>query len=343
MTKIRLFREAPSHCIKQEEVLSSERVALIDYAGGAPTSFVSYPERLPLGGVTLSKCSYPPNPGVTLGSTQVIVAMHTNLAFEMIWRDPGGALPRQQTIYRGEMNVNWANQPVFHRWTTTANALVIALDLAFVEHTAVEAFDRNIEPLRVVIGKADPVVQRLAALCDQEISERGAAGRIYAESLATALVVHLFRSYGVNPRKAPRMIGGLAASQLRRVRDHIEARLDEDVSLADLAILAGLSTHHFGQAFKASTGVPPHRYLIGRRIHRAKELLIGDDHSVAEIAAMVGFANQSHMTFNFRKLTGTTPARYRQEVREDYRYPDDAAVLADCLLPHLPGRRANSR
>lgn len=311
---------------------STEHIALIDYVAGAPTPYVSYTGRLPLGGVTLSKCAFPPNPGVTLGSTQVLVAVHTDPAFEMVWREPESESLRQQIIHSGEMNLNWVDLPVFHCWTTTANALVIALDRIFVEHTYAEAFDRDAEPLRVIIGKVDPVVQRLAGLCDYEISQGGAAGRIYVESLATALVVHLFRSYGVNPRKAPRMIGGLAASQLRRIRDHIEARLDEDVSLADLATLTGLSTHHFGQAFKASTGVPPHRYLIGRRIHRAKELLIGDDHSVAEIAAMVGFASQSHMTFNFRKLTGTTPARYRQEVMDDRHYPDDAAALPDCLF-----------
>ncbi len=97
----------------------------------------------------------------------------------------------------------------------------------------------------------------------------------------------------------------------------IESRLGDELGLAELAALAGLSTHHFGQAFKISTGMPPHRYLIGRRIHRAKELLISGKRSVAEIAAHVGFSSQSHMTLNFRKLVGTTPARYRQEMTTD--------------------------
>ena len=306
---------------------TTDQIALIDYASGAPTPYVSYAGRLPFGRVTLSKCVFPPNPGVTLGSTQVLVVVHTGPAFELTWRDPGRDLFQQQTIRSGEMNLSWADQPVFHRWVRTTHALVIALDRTFVEHTFIEAFDRDTELLRVVIGMADPVVQRLAALCDHEIAEGGAAGRIYAESLATALVVHLFRSYGVNPRKEPRMVGGLAPSQLRRVKDHIEAKLDEDVSLGDLATLTGLSTHHFGQAFKASTGMSPHRYLISQRVHRAKELLIDGDHSVAKIATMVGFASQSHMTFNFRKLAGTTPARYRQEAREDKRWCETDIVM----------------
>ena len=104
--------------------------------------------------------------------------------------------------------------------------------------------------------------------------------------------------------------------QLRRVLNHIETRLNQDLGLADLAAMAGVSTHHFGQAFKISTGVPPHRYLIDRRIHRVKEMLHEGERTIAEIAATVGFSSQSHMTLNFRKITGVTPGRYRREVVE---------------------------
>lgn len=292
----------------------ADRVALIDFAAGVPTPHVSYVGRLPLGSVTLSRCAFPPNPGVTLGSKQAIVAVHSDPSFELEWQDPCRDPLQRTTIKRGEMNVNSADLPVFHRWTVPAKALVIALDTSFVERTFVDAFDRGPEQLPLIVGVADPTVQHLAALCDQEIVEGGAAGRPYVEGLATALVVHLFRSYGVNQHKSPRVIGGLTPLQLRRVMDYIEVRLDQDLGLGDLAALADLSTHHFGQAFKASTGMPPHRYLIERRIHRAKELLIGGNQSIAEIAVSVGFSSQSHMTFNFRKLVTTTPARYRREM-----------------------------
>lgn len=291
---------------------TSDRVVLIDFAAGVPTPYVSHAARLPLGNVTLSRCIFPPNPGVTLGSKQAIVAVHSDPSFELEWRDPSRDALRRTTIKRGEMNVNSADLPVFHRWIVPVRALVIALDTSFIERTFVDAFDRDAEQLPLVVGVADPAVQQLAALCDQEIGEGGAAGRLYAESLATALIVHLFRSYGVNPHKAHRVIGGLTPLQLRRVMDYIEARLDQDLGLAELATVADLSTHHFGQAFKASMGTPPHRYLIERRVHRAKELLIGSNQSIAEVAASVGFSSQSHMTFNFRKLVESTPARYRR-------------------------------
>lgn len=290
-------------------------VALIDYAAGAPTPYVSYTAQLPLGGVTLSRCAFPPNPGVTLGSTQSIVAVHTDPSFELEWRDPESDQFRRRTILRGEMNVNRSDLPVFHRWTATARALLIALDDRFVAQTSADAFGHDTQQFPVIIGKADPTAQRLAALCSQEITEMGAAGRLFAEGIATSLVVHLFHTYGVGPLQRASLSGGLAPKQLHRVIDMIEARLGDDLGLADLAALTGLSTHHFGQAFKASTGLPPHRYLIERRIHRARELLIGGDRSIAEIAMQVGFSSQSHLTLNFRKVTGATPAQYRRGLR----------------------------
>ena len=237
----------------------TEPIALIDYAASVPTPYVSYAAQLPLGGVTLSRCAFPPNPGVTLGSTQAIVAVHTDPSFELDWRDPERDQLQRKSVRRGEMNVNRPDLPVFHRWTTTAKALVIALDDRFVAQTLADAFGRDAEPFPVIIGKADSTVQRLAALCSQEITEMGAAGRLYAEGIATSLVVHLFHTYGAGPLLRSRQIGGLAPLRLRRVIDLIEARLPEDLGLAELAALAGLSTHHFAAAFKASTGLPPHR------------------------------------------------------------------------------------
>lgn len=103
------------------------------------------------------------------------------------------------------------------------------------------------------------------------------------------------------------VIGGLGALRLRRVVAH----LADDISLSDLAAQARLRTHHFGEAFKASTGISPHRYLVERRIRRAKELLLGAEQSIAQIAISVGFASHSHFTDNSRRLTGTTPSRFR--------------------------------
>lgn len=100
-----------------------DRVALIDFAAGVPTPHVAYAVRLPLGSVTLSRCIFPPSPGVTLGSKQAIVAVHSYPSFELEWWDPSRDPLQRTTIKRGEMNVNAADLPVFHRWTVPAKAL----------------------------------------------------------------------------------------------------------------------------------------------------------------------------------------------------------------------------
>jgi AraC family transcriptional regulator len=108
----------------------------------------------------------------------------------------------------------------------------------------------------------------------------------------------------------PIVVGGLTPLQLRRVQHNVDARLDQDISLAQLAGDCGLSTSHFARAFARSTGVPPHRWLTQRRVERAKGLM-RTDASLAEIALMCGFSDQSHLTRVFAQVVGITPGRWR--------------------------------
>jgi AraC family transcriptional regulator len=97
------------------------------------------------------------------------------------------------------------------------------------------------------------------------------------------------------------------------VRDYIEEHLDDNnISLANLAGLAGLSSFHFSRAFKQSFGLPPHRYLTLRRIERAKELLSQPDLSITRIGVNVGFSDTSSFSVAFRRQTGVTPTAFRR-------------------------------
>jgi AraC family transcriptional regulator len=109
--------------------------------------------------------------------------------------------------------------------------------------------------------------------------------------------------------------GGLPSARLRRVEEFLMAHLADDIGLDDVAAVAGLSAKHFARAFRQSTGMPPHRWLIQRRIDRAKAMLLKGDLTLAEIALACGFADQSHFTSAFRKSLGTTPAIFRREFR----------------------------
>jgi AraC-like DNA-binding protein len=108
---------------------------------------------------------------------------------------------------------------------------------------------------------------------------------------------------------------GLPQYKLRRVRRFIEAHIDKTIRLEDLAASAALSPFHFHREFKRSTGMTPHRYIMHVRMEHAKRLLSSSDMPLAEVAAQVGFADQSHFSANFRKATSMTPLRYRNALR----------------------------
>jgi AraC family transcriptional regulator len=287
------------------------QIELIDFGSETPPARLSYAERVVHDGVGVSRCTLQPNPGTEIGATQFTVAIHEGTPFQMEWRLPEMRGTEHRRIVSGDLHINPGDRPIFQRWSSSPRILVIAMEQAFIKQIVGEAFDGKELELRTQIGVRDPVIEGMAAAWRRELAERGAGGRLYTEGLGSALAVHVFRAYGDVLSRSPPVIGGLGALRLRRVVDYIEAHLAEDISLSDLAGLAGLSTHHFGEAFKASTGTSPHRYLIERRILRAKELLLGAEQSIAEIAISVGFASHSHFTDNFRRLTGTTPSRFR--------------------------------
>jgi AraC family transcriptional regulator len=136
--------------------------------------------------------------------------------------------------------------------------------------------------------------------------------RLLAEGAMLAILGALLRESGATPRP---VTAGLAPWQVRRVERHVADRLSEELSLAELAALVGLSPWHFARAFKASTGEPPHRYLMERRIARAKELLAGTTQPITEIAHACGFASSQHLATVFRRVVGTTPSGWRRERR----------------------------
>jgi AraC family transcriptional regulator len=206
-----------------------------------------------------------------------------------------------------------ARLPLWVRYSASPSFFSFALDEAFVTEISEKAFDKADDfAIRTSIGVQDPVITRLGTLGRRELSEGGMGGRLYLEGLAAMLTVHLLRSYGSPERSPIPHRGGLAPRQVRRVFDYIDAHLTDELGLVELAAIAGLSPHHFVEVFKISVGKPPHQFIMERRVQRAQEMLRDDDRSIAEIAHAAGFSSQSHLTANFRRVTGVTPGRFRR-------------------------------
>src|SRR5262249_11819557 len=98
--------------------------------------------------------------------------------------------------------------------------------------------------------------------------------------------------------------------------EYIEEHLDASPSLDQLAAVTRRSAYHFARQFKAATGLPPHQYVIARRVERARQLLqAGTDLSLAEVAACAGFSDKTQLTHHFKRLVGVTPGHFRTPAR----------------------------
>ena len=183
---------------------------------------------------------------------------------------------------------------------------------------AAEAFD--LDPARLTVPSLDgldlPYLRAAMRAVDAEMTGGGAGGSLAAESLANVLAVHLLRHVSAPRRPKPQRDGVLPRGRLRAVVEYIEEHLDASPSLEQMAAVARLSPFHFARQFKAATGLPPHQYVIARRVERAKQVLQeGDDVSLAEVAAHAGFSDQSQFSRHFKRLVGVTPGRYQTPSR----------------------------
>jgi len=159
----------------------------------------------------------------------------------------------------------------------------------------------------------DRNIMALLIAMTTDLEEGSPAGRIYGESLANALAVYLVGRYAVKPRAPMTFRGGLPEYRLRRIVEYISANLAEDLSLAELAALAGMGPHYFAELFRRSVGCPPHRYVLLQRIERAKQELKDPRRGILEAGVSAGFQNPSHFARMFRRFVGVSPSRFQNE------------------------------
>jgi AraC family transcriptional regulator len=162
----------------------------------------------------------------------------------------------------------------------------------------------------------DPQIERIGLSLLSELGNGGLGGTLYAESLATALTLHLLRNHsslGRSPRRKLGREGGFSKRALDRATDYINDNLPKKLRLEEIAGAAHMSPHHFARSFKEATGLSPHQYVIQQRVQRAKTLLLNTDLTVAEVAMEVGFSNSSHLAHHVRRLLDVTPGALRRE------------------------------
>jgi AraC family transcriptional regulator len=223
-------------------------------------------------------------------------------------------LARRSRSVPGNIMIMSANQGSFWEWNGEIEELHIFLDPEILDAAAQEIGDRPIHLLDG-IGIIDMAILDIALKINSELAQPGIAAQLFAQSMTHALALQLLRRHSTIGAHDRLERLDIPAHRLRAALEYIEAHLSEDVSLDAIAAAANLSTFRFARGFRKATGQPPHQYVIGRRLERAKDLLRTTDQAIAEVARRVGFATQSHFTAVFSKRCGLPPKRYRESSR----------------------------
>lgn len=255
------------------------------------------------------------------GSTRIdarpyaIVCMHIGPSVEVTC-ERGGKLRHGREV-AGDLDIIPAHTPAAWETKQGGTTLVMRVPDELLRSVAVELdMDPNSVEIADRFQLRDPFIEHIGWAIKADIESGGAGGRLFRESLGTALAARLLQRHSRRslPMRDPQ--GGLSAWKLKLVISHIEDNLESELSLAEIAQVASVSVSHLKTLFRRSTGTPVHQYILRRRVERAKLLLQDQNLSIAQIAFATGFAHQSHLARHMRKILGVTPAVARKDLAQ---------------------------
>lgn len=192
------------------------------------------------------------------------------------------------------------------------DALVVYVTQAAMDEVAHALRAPRVEQLVWPQGAFDPVVHHLGQTLLSSLERPHHASRIFLDHVLQAMIYHFVCSYGGVRISAPQFRGGLSLLQTRRATELLEANLDGNIALQQVAEACELSVSHFARAFKQTFRRPPYRWLIERRVDRARDLMMNSRLPLADIAIQCGFADQSAFSRSFKRIHGVTPGIWRR-------------------------------
>jgi len=168
--------------------------------------------------------------------------------------------------------------------------------------------------IRHAVGIGDEVIDQIGRSILSEIAVETAASRMYVETASLTLAARLLQKYCDSGACASieSFVHGLDRIRLRRVLDYIAANIEDDITLVNLAAIAGYSPFHFARKFALAMGAPPRRYISRMRLEKAMAELAAGKLPLAEIALNAHFSSQASFTRAFHRATGMTPKEYRR-------------------------------
>jgi AraC family transcriptional regulator len=217
---------------------------------------------------------------------------------ELAWS--GAASPSRSILMPGNFNLLPAAMPFSARWEDPGSVVMVEI--------APETEPPRLQPL---VNHRDPFVSQLVLALRELLRQVPPTTAAYGDTLASVLVQRLVSDHEEPSSALHETQPGLPPDRLRRIFAFIEANIERDITLEELAEADGTSVFHFARLFKRRTGVAPHQYVLQRRIDRARSLLTDPRLSIGEVASRCGFAHQSHFSDAFRRAMGMTATVYR--------------------------------
>jgi len=219
------------------------------------------------------------------------------------WSDPG--------------TVNLSPTNFYARWEADgpSQSTVVFIQDALLSRVIQENWEKDPRTVEIVpqFLVRDPIIEAVVTELAIEAGNGSQSGLIYAESACEFLAHHLIKRYSTLSQTPTRPLGGLPAHRLKVVKNFIEENLGNAIALHELAALACVSARHFERAFRQSLGVPPHRYVLERRVLTARDLLLSrPELNIEEIARQVGFSGSSHLSSAFVRRMGCSPTTFRR-------------------------------
>ncbi len=231
-------------------------------------------------------------------------------------RELGGTWKANQ-VAAGDFFLTTSPTPYELRWKAAGAKpfevmhLYLGLPLLMRAFKDVFNHDEDMPQLREVSGESDQVLSLFLEQLRRELTSHHTPSLLFVQGIAQSLAVHLVRTYTDPNAKGREQRGGLPAFKLRKVTDLLEAHLDDEFSLSQLANEAGISEFHFSRLFKKTTGFAPSRFFIRMRMEKARRLLRETSKSVIEVGLDVGYSSPSHFAQIFRREVGVVPSQYR--------------------------------
>lgn len=217
---------------------------------------------------------------------------------------------------RGDIAIIPAHIAHVCNWNTSAEFAVLAIEPTLLQQVGQGIVDCDrIELVPQFMDQGDTLIEGIFAALKDELQSNQMGGGLLVDNLKTTLAIHLLRKYCSTKPKLSSYEDGLSLLKQREIREYIDANLDRNLKIVELAAIAQISPYHFIRLFRKSLGQTPHQYILQRRIEKGKSLLQQTQLSVEDIAVSLGFCDRSHFAKYIKRFTGLTPKQLQTDAR----------------------------